>query len=367
MGKLFLKGNEAVIRGAILAGCKAYYGYPITPASEITEAAAKYFPLVGGTFLQAESEVGAINMTYGTASTGQRVMTASSGPGLSLKQEGISYAAGSELPIVIVDIMRGGPGLGNIAPEQSDYNQMVKGGGHGNYKLIVLAPNCVQEMCNLTMLAFELADKYRNPAVILTDGFIGQMMEPVELPNPIENIPVKNWRVDGTVVTKKNLISSIYLDPDELEEHNIKLQTKYRKIEESEVRFEEIYTEDAEIILIGYGIVSRILQTVIEEARAEGIKAGLLRPISLFPFPKNKINQLADKAKLLFVCEMSNGQMVDDVRLALNGKKPVKFYGRMGGVVPTTQEILNKLRILNASLQNEDNFVDSLTDSYLKI
>lgn len=360
MAKLFLKGNEAVIRGAILAGCKAYYGYPITPASEIAESASKYFPLVGGTFLQAESEVGAINMTYGAASTGQRVMTASSGPGLSLKQEGISYAAGSELPIVIVDVMRGGPGLGNIAPEQSDYNQMVKGGGHGNYKLIVLAPNCVQEMCDLTMLAFELADKYRNPAVILTDGFIGQMMEPVELPDPVENIPLKNWQVDGTKETKKNLVSSIYLDADELEEHNIKLQNKYAKMEESEVRFEEIYTDDAEIIVIGYGIVSRILQSVIDEARAEGIKAGLLRPISLFPFPRKKINQLAGKAKLFFVCELSNGQMVDDIRLALNGRRPVKFYGRMGGVVPTTEEILNKLRTLNTSLKNEDNFADSL-------
>jgi 2-oxoisovalerate ferredoxin oxidoreductase alpha subunit len=367
MAKLFLKGNEAVIRGAILAGCKAYYGYPITPASEVAESAAKYFPLVGGTFLQAESEIGAINMTYGAASTGQRVMTASSGPGLSLKQEGISYAAGSELPIVIVDIMRGGPGLGNIAPEQSDYNQMVKGGGHGNYKLIVLAPNCVQEMCNLTMLAFELADKYRTPVVVLADGFIGQMMEPLELPKPVESVPVKDWRVNGTSETKNNLVSSIFLDPDELEEHNIKLQTKYSRIEEAEVRFEEVQTEDAEIILMGYGIVSRILQSVVEEARAEGIKAGLLRPISLFPFPKKKINQLADKAKLFFICEMSNGQMVDDVRLALNGKKPVKFYGRMGGIVPSTQEILNKLRIIDASLQNEDNYVNSVTDSYLKI
>ncbi len=367
MAKLFLKGNEAVIRGAILAGCKAYYGYPITPASEIAEAAAKFFPLVGGTFLQAESEIGAINMTYGAASTGQRVMTASSGPGLSLKQEGISYAAGSELPLVIVDIMRGGPGLGNIAPEQSDYNQMVKGGGHGNYKLIVLAPNCVQEMCNLTMLAFELADKYRTPVVILTDGFIGQMMEPVELPKPVENIPVKSWRVDGTEKTKKNLVSSIFLDADDLEEHNIKLQNKYAKIEESEVRVEEIYTEDAEIVMVGYGIVSRILLSVVEEARAEGIKAGLLRPISLFPFPKKKINQLADKTKLFFVCEMSNGQMVDDVRLALNGKKPVKFYGRMGGVVPSTTEILNKLRSLNASLQNEDSYADILNENFVKL
>jgi len=367
MGRLFLKGNEAVIRGAILAGCRAYYGYPITPASEIAEAASKYFPLVGGTFLQAESEIGAINMTYGAASTGQRVMTASSGPGLSLKQEGISYAAGSELPIVIVDVMRGGPGLGNIAPEQSDYNQIVKGGGHGNYKLIVLAPNCVQEMCSLTMLAFELADKYRTPVAVLADGFIGQMMEPVELPEAVETIPDKNWKVGGNEETRKNLISSIYLDPDELEEHNIKLQTKYAKIEEAEVRVEEIRTDDAEIILIGYGIVSRILQSVVDEARAEGIKAGLLRPITLFPFPKKRINQLAEKAKLFFVCEMSNGQMVDDVRLSLNGKRPVKFYGRMGGIVPSTNEVLNKLRILDASMRGEEKFADQFTDSFSKI
>lgn len=356
MPRLFLKGNEAVIRGAILAGCRAYYGYPITPASEIAEAASKYFPLVDGTFIQAESEIGAINMSYGAASTGQRVMTASSGPGLSLKQEGISYAAGSELPIVIVDIMRGGPGLGNIAPEQSDYNQMVKGGGHGNYKLIVLAPNCVQEMCDLTILAFDLADKYRTPVAVLTDGFIGQMMEPVELPEPIQNLPVKNWRVDGTNETKENLISSIFLEADELEEHNIKLQRKYSKIEESEVLFEEMYTEDAEIILMGYGIVSRILQSVIEEAREEGIKVGLLRPITLFPFPKKKIDELANNAEVFLVCEMSNGQMVDDVRLALNGKRPVKFYGRMGGVVPTPVEILNKVRSLAESLKKESEY-----------
>ena len=367
MAKLFLKGNEAVIRGAILAGCRFYYGYPITPASEIAEAAAKFFPLVGGTFLQAESEVGAINMSYGAASSGQRVMTASSGPGISLKQEGISYAAGSELPIVIVDIMRGGPGLGNIAPEQSDYNQIVKGGGHGNYKLIVLAPNCGQEMCDFTMLAFELADKYRTPVVVLADGFIGQMMEPVELPDPVNKIPTKNWQVDGTKETKNNLISSIYLDENDLEEHNIKLQIKYRKIQETEARFEEIQTDDAEIILMGYGIVSRVLQTVVEEAREEGIKAGLLRPITLFPFPKDIINKLCDRAKVFFVCEMSNGQMVDDVRLALNGKCPVKFYGRMGGIVPGTQEILNKVRILATSLPARGNYTEKLSETFIKI
>jgi len=344
MSRLFIKGNEAVIKGAILAGCRAYYGYPITPASEIAEAAAKYFPQIGGTFLQAESEVAAINMVYGAASTGQRVMTASSGPGLSLKQEGISYAAGADLPLVVIDVMRGGPGLGNIAPEQGDYNQIVKGGGHGNYKVIVLAPNSAQEMCDLTMLAFSLADKYRNPAIVLTDGVIGQMMEPVEIPKPITKLPQKNWVVDGSAKTMNNLISSIELESDDLEEHNRKLQEKYKKITNVEVRYEELYTDDAEVILIGYGIVSRILQSVVEEARAQRLRVGLLRPISLWPFPTKRIQELAGSAKLFFVSEMSNGQMVDDVRLALNGKRPTQFYGRMGGVVPTTQEVLIQLK-----------------------
>jgi pyruvate/2-oxoacid:ferredoxin oxidoreductase alpha subunit len=344
MSRIFIKGNEAIVKGALLAGCKAYYGYPITPASEIAESASVYFPKTGGTFLQAESEVAAINMLYGAASTGIRAMTASSSPGMSLKQEGISYSAGSELPMVVVDIMRGGPGLGNIAPEQSDYNQMVKGGGHGNYKLIVLAPNCAQEMCDLTMLAFELADKYRTPAVILADGFVGQMMEPVELPSPVGKLPEKSWAVDGTARTAGNLISSIYLESHELEAHNVKLQEKYRRIEEAEVRYEEIQTEDAEIVMIGYGIVSRILQTVVDEARAQGIRVGLLRPITLWPFPKEPIQRLANSAKLFFVSELSNGQMVDDVRLALEGKRPVTFYGRMGGSVPTTQEILGEVK-----------------------
>jgi len=344
MSRLFMKGNESVIHGAILAGCRAFYGYPITPASEITETAAKYFPQVGGTFLQAESEVASINMVYGAASTGQRVMTASSGPGLSLKQEGISYSAGSELPIVIVDVMRGGPGLGNIAPEQGDYNQIVKGGGHGNYKLIVLAPNSAQEMCELTNLAFELADKYRNPVVVLTDGFIGQMMEPVELPEPITELPEKSWIVDGTAKTVKNLISSIDLEPADLEDHNRRLQEKYNRIAGEEVRYEELHTGDAEIILMGYGIVSRVLQSVVDEARSESIPVGLLRPVSLWPFPTKRIQELSETAKLFFISEMSNGQMIDDVRLALEGRRPTQFYGHMGGVVPTTQEILEQLK-----------------------
>lgn len=351
MSRIFVKGNEAVIKGAILAGCRGFFGYPITPASEIAESAALLFPQVGGTFLQAESEVASINMVYGAASTGHRVMTASSSPGISLKQEGISYAAGAELPMVIVDVMRGGPGLGNIAPEQSDYNQMVKGGGHGNYKLIVLAPNCAQEMCDLTMLAFELSDTYRNPAVILTDGFVGQMMEPVELPEPVNHISDKPWAVDGTATTEKNLISSIYLEPSVLEEHNQKLQEKYREIENAEVRFEEIYTDDADLVVIGYGIVSRILQTVVDECRARGLKVGMLRPITLWPFPQKRIQELAESAKVFLVSELSNGQMVDDVRLALDGRRPVRFYGRMGGSVPSAQELVKHVEEILETLQ----------------
>ncbi|MBO8131656.1 MAG: 3-methyl-2-oxobutanoate dehydrogenase subunit VorB [Candidatus Marinimicrobia bacterium] len=339
----FLKGNEAVVKGAILAGCRAFFGYPITPASEIAHAAAYYMPLVGGTFLQAESEIAAINMVYGAASTGIRVMTASSGPGISLKQEGISYLAGAELPCVIVDIMRGGPGLGNIAPDQSDYNQVVKGGGHGPYKNIVLAPNSVQEMFDFGILAFELADRYRNPVFILADGFIGQMMESVSVYAPEVNEPEKNWAVKGTKETMDNLITSIELDPEMLEKHVSKLQQKYKIIEEQEVRYEDYFIEDARILIVAFGIVSRIVQTVVDELRDGGERVGMFRPITLFPFPYEKIGELADKVDAFLVVEMSNGQMLDDVRLAVNGKKPVFLYNRMGGVVPTTREINNKV------------------------
>ncbi|MCD6418832.1 3-methyl-2-oxobutanoate dehydrogenase subunit VorB [bacterium] len=345
MAKELIKGNEAVIKGALLAGCEAYFGYPITPASEIAHAAAKYFPLAGKVFLQAESEIASIQMCYGAAGSGVRVMTASSGPGISLKLEGISYAAGSELPIVIVDIMRGGPGLGNIAPSQADYNQVVKGGGHGNYKVIVLAPNSAQEMCDFTMLAFELADKYRNPVFVLTDGFNGQMMEPVEFPEPKPiNVDKTSWAAMGTAETRKNLINSIYLDPNEMEEHNKHLQEKYARMEREEVRFEEYKLEDAEIIGISFGTVSRVMYSAVDQAREKGIKVGMLRPITLFPFPKVKIRKLAEKGaiKAFVVSEMSNGQMVDDVRLAVEGRKPVKFYSRMGGVVPTVAELVEQ-------------------------
>ena len=343
------KGNVAVIKGAIQAGCRAFYGYPITPASEIAEAAALYIPEVGGTFVQAESEVAAINMVYGAASCGQRVMTASSGPGLSLMQEGISYLAGSELPCVIVDVVRGGPGLGNIAPEQSDYFQMVKGGGHGNYRNFVLAPASVQEMCDLTILAFELADRYRNPAIVLTDGFVGQMMEPLEIEEREVPIPDKPWAVKGTKETRKNLITSIYLTPEELEAHVRKLEAKYKSAE-VEACDETYLTEDAEILLVGYGIVSRVLRSTVEQLRKFGVKAGLFRPISLWPFPSQALAHAARRCRVVQVVELSIGQMVEDVRLAVNGAVPVELYSRVGGSVPTVEEVRDHILAQVATL-----------------
>jgi 2-oxoisovalerate ferredoxin oxidoreductase alpha subunit len=337
------KGNVAVIKGAVLAGCRAYYGYPITPASEIAEAAALYLPEVGGTFVQAESETASINMVYGAASAGVRVMTASSGPGLSLMQEGISYLAGAELPCVIVDVMRGGPGLGNIAPEQSDYFAMVKGGGHGNYRNIVVAPASVQEMADLTLLAFDLADKYRNPAIVLTDGFVGQMMEPLELEyREVVEWP-KPWAVKGTAGTRKNMVSSIYLEIDDLEEHQRRMEAKYIRAQQAETRCEEYRTEDADLIVVGFGIVSRVLRSAVDEARKHGIKAGLFRPITLWPFPKNELIATTKRADKVLVVELSNGQMLEDVKLTLNGTRPVEFYGRVGGNVPSVEELLAKI------------------------
>jgi 2-oxoisovalerate ferredoxin oxidoreductase alpha subunit len=334
------KGNVAVIKGAVLAGCRAYYGYPITPASEIAEAAALYLPQVGGTFLQAESEVAAINMVYGASSAGLRVMSASSGPGLSLMQEGISYLAGAELPCVIVDVVRGGPGLGNIAPEQSDYFAMVKGGGHGNYRNIVLAPASVQEMADLTALAFELADRYRNPAIVLTDGFVGQMMEPIEIEDREATIPEKPWAVRGTRETRENLVTSIFLEPDELEAHQRNLEGKYRLAQEREPRHELYHADDAEILLVGFGIVSRVLRSAVETARRDGARLGLFRPITLWPFPATALRQAAAHVEKVLVVELSNGQMLEDVRLTLGDRVPVEFYGRVGGNVPSVEEVL---------------------------
>jgi len=340
MRKQLMKGNEAIVRSAIMAGCRAFYGYPITPASEITEAAALYMPQVGGVFLQAESEVAAINMLYGASSAGIRCMTASSGPGISLMQEGISYMAGAELPCVIADISRGGPGLGNIASEQSDYHQVVKGGGNGNYRTIVLAPHSVQEMADLTTLAFELADRYRNPVVILADGFVGQMMEPVEFAEKATLPRLPEWAVAGTAKSRTNMITSLHMGTDDLEAHVNALEAKYRIAEQRETRAEHWYTEDADIVLVGYGIVGRILKAVTADARELGIKVGLLRPITLYPFPIADFQRLAKHAHSFVVVEMSNGQLVEDVRLALNGSRPVEFLSRVGGNVPSHEQVL---------------------------
>ncbi len=345
MARQFLKGNDAIIVGALAAGCRAYYGYPITPASEIAHAASLHFPALGGTFIQAESEVAAINMVYGTAGMGIRTMTASSSPGFSLKQEGLSYAAGSELPCVVVNIDRGGPGLGNIAPEQADYFQVTKGGGHGNYRLIALAPNGAQEMCDLTMLAFDLADKYRNPACIMADGITGQMMEVVDFPEA-KPIPYDHteWCARGDAATKDNLISSIVLDPHELEAHNLKLDRKYKEIEQNEQRYEAYKTEDADLIVVAYGVVSRIVYSTIDQVRAEGLKVGMVRPITLWPYPSKVLSQLCETASNFLAVELSTGQMVEDVQLAVAGRKPVHFYGRTGGVVPIGQELIEQYK-----------------------
>jgi 2-oxoisovalerate ferredoxin oxidoreductase alpha subunit len=344
------KGNVAVVKGAVLAGCRAFYGYPITPASEIAEYAALYIPQVGGTFLQAESEVAAINMVYGAAAAGARVMTASSGPGLSLMQEGISYLAGAELPCVIVDVVRGGPGLGNIAPEQSDYFALVKGGGHGNYRNFVLAPSSVQEMAELTMLAFELADKYRNPAILMADGFIGQMIEPLDLEYRETSPAPKPWTVRGTAESRNNLVTSIYLETDELEDHQRAMEAKYIRAQQTEARYELYQTDDAEVLLVGFGIVSRVLRSAVEEARKQGLRAGLFRPITLWPFPSTALQKAASKVHKVIVVELSNGQMVEDVRLAINGKVPVEFYGRVGGNVPSVEELHTEIMARTAAL-----------------
>jgi pyruvate/2-oxoacid:ferredoxin oxidoreductase alpha subunit len=343
-----IKGNEAAVYGALLAGCRSFYGYPITPASELAETAARLFPPCGGTFLQAESEVAAINMLYGAASAGERTMTGSSGPGISLMMEGVSYAAGSELPMVIVDIMRGGPGLGNIGPEQADYFQVVKGGGHGNYHTVVLAPASAQEMCDLTTLAFDLADRYRNPAFVLADGFVGQMMEPVALPLEVLEPHRRPWAVLGTAATRRNLISSIHLSHDALEHHERALQAKYDVLRRREVRYQEFGTDDAEILLVGYGIVSRVLRRTFTLLRREGIRAGLLRPLTLWPFPEVEIEALASGVERILAVELSAGQMVEDVRLAVKERCPVNFYGRMGGNVPTAEEVAGEVRRLLA-------------------
>lgn len=348
-----MKGNEAIAHAAIRCGCDAYFGYPITPQSEILETLMEQEPwdTTGMIVLQAESEVAAINMVYGAAGCGKKAMTSSSSPGVSLKQEGISYMAGAELPGVIVNVMRGGPGLGTIQPSQADYFQAVKGGGHGDYKMPVLAPASVQEMADFTVLAFELAFKYLTPAMVLADGIIGQMMEKVLLPPYQPRLTEEEirarypWSTLGKTKDRKpNYISSLELQSEEMERINQRLQARYRDMEENEVRFEQITCEDAEYVFVAFGTMARVCQKAVELARAEGIKAGLIRPITLFPFPKKIIKELATKVKGFISIEMSAGQMVEDVRLAVSGKVPVEFYGRMGGIVPSPDEVLHALK-----------------------
>ena len=338
-----VKGNTAVVIGAMYAGCDCFFGYPITPASEILHEASKYFPMVGRNFVQAESEEASINMVYGASGTGHRVMTSSSGPGISLMQEGFTFLAGAELPAVIVDIMRAGPGLGNIGPEQGDYNQIVKGGGHGNYKNIVLAPNSVQEMCDLTMKAFELSNKYRNPCIVLADAVLGQMAEPLKFPDTAVDPEIdESWAVRGSKDTMENLVTSIFLDFAQLEDFNFEIQEKYAEIEKNEVLYEEYKTEDAEIVLVSYGTSSRLSRTAVDVAREKGIKLGLLRPVTLFPFPKMKIKELADKGVQFVSVEMSNGQLREDVKAAA-GYDEVHLVNRMGGKLIELKDILNEI------------------------
>lgn len=348
-----MKGNEAIAHAAIRYGADGYFGYPITPQSEILETLMAEMPwqTTGMVVLQAESEVAAINMIYGGAASGKRVITSSSSPGVSLKQEGISYIAGAELPCVIVNVMRGGPGLGTIQPSQADYFQTVKGGGHGDYRLITLAPSSVQEMADFVGLGFELAFKYNNPAIILADGIIGQMMEKVVLPpfrprrTEEELIAECPWAVQGkTKGRRPNIVTSLELDPARMEENNLRFQAKYRQIEENEVRYEEFECADAEYLLVAFGSSARICQKVVEIARAEGIRLGLLRPITLWPFPKEVISDYAGRVKGMLSVELNAGQMVEDIRLAVNGRTKVEHFGRLGGIVFTPDEVLDALK-----------------------
>ncbi|WML38585.1 3-methyl-2-oxobutanoate dehydrogenase subunit VorB [Neobacillus sp. OS1-2] len=346
MGKVLMKGNEVIAEAAVHAGCKYFFGYPITPQSELVAYMARRLPEVGGLFLQAESEIAAINMVYGAAGTGVRVMTSSSSPGFSLKQEGISYLVGSELPAVICNIVRGGPGLGNIQPAQSDYYQVTKGGGHGDYNIPVLAPASLQEIVELTQAAFDIADRYRTPVIIMGDGMLGQMMEPVDFGERTEIEQFnKEWATTGTRGDGgPKIITSLELDAESLEKRNQNLQKKFALIRENEVRYETYQTDDADYIMVAFGTVARITMNAINRARHEGIKVGLIRPISLWPFPDKPFIETRDRVKAYISVEMSAGQMIEDVRLAVNGRAPVDFYGRTGGVVPTQEEIYEKIK-----------------------
>ncbi len=351
--KVLMKGNEAIAEAAIASGCLYFFGYPITPQTEIAEYMAKRMPKVGGLCLQAESEVAAINMLMGASAAGSRAMTSSSSPGVSLKSEGISYIAGCDLPCLIVNVQRGGPGLGGIQPSQQDYYQATRGVGHGDLRILVLAPSSVQEMASLTAEAFDLADQYRMPAMILADGALGQMMEPVDFSAfPKRELPEKDWAANGLSSHggKKNIINSLFIDPNELENSILARYRRYEAVEKNEVRYEEYLTDDADIVFVSFGITARICKSAVAELRKDGIKAGLLRPITLWPFPKAKISELADRAKTFVSVEMSMGQMVDDVRLAVNGKRPVSFFGRTGGIIPSVEEVVAEGRKISDTL-----------------
>jgi 2-oxoglutarate ferredoxin oxidoreductase subunit alpha len=347
MSKLLITGNEALAEAAVRAGCRRYFGYPITPQNEIPEYLSRRLPEIGGTFIQAESEIASINMVYGAAAVGERAMTSSSSPGISLMQEALSFMAASELPAVVVNMQRGGPGLGNISPSQADYFQAVKGGGHGDYKLLVYAPAGIQEIVDLTVRAFEKADEYRNPVMILGDAVLGQMMEPVELPEIKPKKVDKPWALTGAKDRPGKVIRSLFMSPGEdgmLERQNYKLKAKYDRMAEQEVMCETLLTDDAEIVLAAFGTSARIAKTAVHLARAEGIRAGLVRPITLFPFPEKIISSIAERTERFLVVEMNMGQMVEDVRLAVNGKVPVSFYGRPGGAILTVEDILSAIQ-----------------------
>lgn len=350
--KVLMKGNEAIAEAAIKSGCLHFFGYPITPQTEISEYMAKRMPKVGGLCLQAESEVSAINMIMGAAAAGSRCLTSSSSPGISLKSEGISYIVGCDLPCVIVNVQRGGPGLGGIQPSQQDYYQATKANGHGDEQIIVLAPASVQEMAQLTSEAFDLADIYRMPAMILADGALGQMMEPVDFElSSKREIPEKTWATNGTFgKRKKNIINSLYMNPNELEQSIIERYKRYDEVAEKETKYEKYKCDDADIVLVAYGITSRICKTAIAAARAKGIKVGLLRPITLWPYPKKPLRALADTAKHFLVVELNMGQMVDDVKVSTECKRPVSFYGRTGGVIPTPAEVLAEIEKIAGGL-----------------
>ncbi len=339
-----MSGNEAAGEAAIRAGCRYYFGYPITPQNQFTEYMSWRMREAGGTFIQSESEVAAINMVFGASAAGARVMTSSSSPGISLKQEGISYLAGCELPAVIVNMNRAGPGLGDVTPSQSDYFQATRGGGHGDYRTITFGPSSIQELFDLTYLAFDLADKYRNPALILADGILAQVMEPVKLKKPKKRLPKKPWALTGCKGRKPNSVKSLFLTPGVLETHNWKLAAKYQKIEERELRYETFCSADSKFFLVAYGSCARIAKGAVIEGRKEGMKLGLFRPISLWPFPYKALAKLAERGKKFLVVEMNLGQMLDDVKIALRDKAKISFYGRPGGGIPTPKEILKEVK-----------------------